>query len=483
MLNALRSLYSSVKSCIRLNGVNSDWFNVKTGLRQGCSLSPILFNLFINDLVNNVKLLNVGIDIGEDEKLCILLYADDIVLVAESETDLQLLLDVLSVWSETNNMSVNATKSQVIHFRTKSEPRSNIAFCCGPHTLAVVDKYVYLGLTLTEHLDYGITAKFVAQSAGRALGLLIARCNKLGGMPFDVFSKLYDSLVWPVIAYGASIWGERSYSCVDAIQHRAIRFFLGVGRYTPTGAVSGDMGWTPPLARQWISIDNFIVRMSKMDNNRLNKRIFVYLDKIGNYRCRNWNFRVKTLLRKMNCSEFIVNNETTINKRELNTKVTDYIMNDFKNNWLQNVNRINGINGRGGNKLRKYKLIKQDYGIETYCKLIMSRSHRAAFAKFRAGVAPLRIETGRYENLPVAARTCPFCVSLVEDEIHTLFFCPMYNDLRNLLFEKAVHLNVDFGNMTEEEKFILLFTNDDIIRDCAKTCFLILQRRQTFLCK
>ena len=52
-----------------------------------------------------------------------------------------------------------------------------------------------------------MTAKLVAQSAGRALGLLIAKFKSLGGMPFDVYSKLYDSLVWPVIAYGAALWG------------------------------------------------------------------------------------------------------------------------------------------------------------------------------------------------------------------------------------------------------------------------------------
>jgi hypothetical protein len=51
----------------------------------------------------------------------------------------------------------------------------------------------------------------------------------------------------------------------------------------------------------------------------------------------------------------------------------------------------------------------------------MSKLHRAAFAKSRAGVAPLRIETGLYEGLPIDSRLCPFCVNLVEDEFHTLF--------------------------------------------------------------
>ena len=67
----------------------TEWFNVNSGLKQGCVLSPVLFNIFINSLVTDIKALDIGIDI-ESETNCILLYADDIVLIAENENDLQL---------------------------------------------------------------------------------------------------------------------------------------------------------------------------------------------------------------------------------------------------------------------------------------------------------------------------------------------------------------------------------------------------------
>lgn len=75
----------------------TDWFSVTSGLKQGCVLSPVLFNIFINDLIDEVEALNVGIKVDE-EFICMLLNADDIVLIAESEKDLQLLLDVLKSW-------------------------------------------------------------------------------------------------------------------------------------------------------------------------------------------------------------------------------------------------------------------------------------------------------------------------------------------------------------------------------------------------
>ncbi len=61
-----------------------------------------------------------------------------------------------------------------------------------------------------EHLDKNMMAKSVAKSANRALGLLIAKCKDLGGMPHEVFTKLYDSLVAPVIEYAAAIWAIKN---------------------------------------------------------------------------------------------------------------------------------------------------------------------------------------------------------------------------------------------------------------------------------
>ena len=241
-----------------------------------CSLSPILFNLYINDFTTTIKALDKGIFIGRVEKISILLYADDDVLLAENETGLQLMLDTLNRWCINNQMNINAKKSQIVQCRTPSVSRSTFSFKCGAQVLDPVDKYVYLGLAMNEFLDFNVTAKIVSQSASRALGLLIAKFKALGGMLYDVFTKLYDSLVWPVIAYGAAIWGDRSFTCIDAVQNRATRFFLGVGKYTPTAAVAGYMRWLPCIVRQWKSISILWSRFSVMSDERINKRVFKY---------------------------------------------------------------------------------------------------------------------------------------------------------------------------------------------------------------
>ena len=253
MFQAIKSLYTCVKSCVRLNSYKTDWFDISCGLRQSCMLSQLLFNLFINNLAIFFKSLNLGIKVG-DENVCVMLYSDDIVLLAESETDLQLLLNALYNWCGRNDMIVNLVKSNLAHFRQNSVSKTDFVFTFDDGSISVIDRYTYLGVVLSEHLDYNIMVKCVAQSASRALGLLIAKCKAIDGVPYNVFTKLYDSVVWPVINYSAPLWGFRSYSCIDAVHNRAMRFFFGVGKYTSNNAVSGEMAWKPTSVRQWKSV-------------------------------------------------------------------------------------------------------------------------------------------------------------------------------------------------------------------------------------
>ena len=242
-------------SDVRINGKLTEWFNVGCGLKQGCSLSSILFNFYINDLVIKINSLDIGIEI-DGEKVGILAYADDVVLLAENERELQLLMDELNIWCDNNRLEVNISKSKIIHFRNQSKPISTVEFRCGHKTIETVSQYIYLGLLLTEQLDYAKMAKQVANSASRALGILITKFKTAGGLPFSTFTKLYNSTVLSVINYGASIWGCRRFSCVKAVQNHALRFFLGVGSYAPNAAVNGDSGWDSIYLTQWRCVMN-----------------------------------------------------------------------------------------------------------------------------------------------------------------------------------------------------------------------------------
>ena len=133
------------------------------------------------------------------QNISILLYTDATVLIAENENDLQLLLHIINTRCKYKALNVNFEKTKIVHFRNPSVPPTNEIFVMGEKPLGVVSKYQYLGLLLTEFLDYNEMAKAVARSAGRALSLLIVKSRAHGGFHFDTYTKPYDSLVWSVI--------------------------------------------------------------------------------------------------------------------------------------------------------------------------------------------------------------------------------------------------------------------------------------------
>ena len=230
-------------------------------------MSPLLFNIFINNLVDSIKSLNIGVDI-DGEKTGILLYADDLVLLAETEHELQLMLDTLCLWCGNNKIKVNQEKSKIVHFRTPSVQKSSFNFKRGSNILEVISQYNYLGLTLTEFLDYDIMAANVAKSSSRALGLVIHKSKLNGGFPYECFTKLYDTLVWPIVEYGSCIWGTRKRTCIEAVQNRACWYYMAVGKYTPNLAVQGDMGWTPTSVKNLEICGEVLVQIQRYERQQ-----------------------------------------------------------------------------------------------------------------------------------------------------------------------------------------------------------------------
>ncbi len=194
------------------------------------------------------------------------------------------------------------------------------------------------------------------------------------------------------------------------------------------------MGWEPIYIRQWVCISRLLVKISCTNSSRLNKRISLRASAKASSRCKNWYFVVSKRYTDLHVYTDI-NIERPISHILVGT-MREAALSEFKLNWYRNINNETGPTGRGGNKLRTYCLLKDKFEVEQYCRMILPLRHRSAFAKFRCGVAPLRIETGRYENKPLDQRTCYFC-NTVENEIHVIFHCNMYDDLRRDWFSKA----------------------------------------------
>ncbi|KAK6181789.1 hypothetical protein SNE40_009574 [Patella caerulea] len=330
---------------------------------------------------------------------------------------------------------------------------------------------------LTEHLDYTCMAKHVAKSAARALGLLIAKAKCMGGLPYDSFTKLYNNLIYPIISYGAAIWGDREFSCVTAVQNRACRYFLGVGRYTPNAAVNGDMGWVPIHVRQWDSVIRHYGRLCNLTDSRLTKIVFNWSNLKSNI-TKNWNFRVRNHLKKLDIN---IDMNSYVNTRKLVCDVFESNSYVYLEKWFNDITHVSAKVGQGHNKLRTYRLFKSLYGPEKYVTDNLVSSHRSALAKFRCGVAPLRLETGRYEGIPFENRLCFYCNDKVENEEHCLLECELYINFRNVLLSYIQVVCPNFASFNNSDKMSFILSSDEVVKLSAKTCHDILKRRRQTL--
>jgi hypothetical protein len=447
MWRVVKNLYREVGSCVRLGEEKTDWFSLEVGLRQGCILSPILFSVFIDGLADEVKRVG-GAKYGEI-LLSLLLFADDIVLVAESEEMLQKMLDVVYQYSRKYRFLFNQGKSNVMIFGRRSGREK---FYLGKSELEIVNEYKYLGLIINKNFSWKSHLKKILDK-GRKRTNALCGMGARDGVSVKALLRGWEMLVRPVLEYGAEIWGEKSWREGEVLQMEMGRKVLGVSKMTTKEVIQGELGLGNLSSRRIILRLRFWAKIVNMKEDRLIKKVYrqrreAFLEGEKKDK-KNWCYWTWKFLKELHL-EHLWESEKFELGRNFNNLVKKLVRRKDEDNWRDRM--------KTKRKLRLYRRLKDRLVLEKYV-VELDRSKRRQLTMLRGGTNYLRIERGRWVGEREHERVCNVCLcEEVEDERHFLLACPMYVRERVRMFERIKsECELEYiENMDEEWQLNLL---------------------------
>ena len=463
----ITDLYSEDKICIKLDDKISSTIKTKMGVRQGCVLSPLLFNIFMADLPQSLNQ-EAHVKLTEGSTLNCIMWADDLLLLSETEKGLGNLIKDLKLYSDQNKLMINTKKTKCMIFN-KTGRLIHRNFYLGETKLENVRNYKYLGLVVTPS---GEIKSALDDLRARALKAYMAFKTNLGTLFNDYIDdtiSIFDSMIKPILLYGSDFWGCIKCPKNNPIENLHMQFcrqILGVQKNTTTYGVLLELGRTPLMheARK-MSIKNWErIKLEKANQLIIKSHQNSCIEEL------NWTTTIRNTLAEHGLSFYYTN--TNIKNKHLGfqRRAKDI----FHQEAFSTIKE-------GSSKLRTYSLIKQSIGKEHYLSTIRNPKTRRTLSKFRLSNHKLRIESGRVEGLKCEERICQICSSDVEDETHFLVKCELYKDQREKIFALCVNLKPQFPFYSDKEKFIFMMTSHVLTDTISKFIDTAMSDRETFL--
>jgi hypothetical protein len=305
---------------------------------------------------------------------------------------------------------------------------------------------------------------------------------KLTEQNYNIQTLIYvfDHTIAPILLYGSEVWGidfaklgkdklntdfyfekHLDDSILTQLEMKFYKRLLHVKRHTSNLAVRGELGRHPITLKavsQSIKYFNHILQRpeTKLVKQALNES--KNLDLEGK---KTWYTKLRQTLQTFN----IPPNPVTSSKHQQKTldKRTHRMLElGYEKYWCNQINSTLGrAKNKGGNKLRTYCKLKQNFSMEKYIMLIEDTTHRTALAQLRLSSHPLHVETLRGTVTDPNDRVCQMCtLNITEDEFHLVAECPAYKTLRENL-ELKLSKTPNVINLARDNKAIWLLTNED----------------------
>ena len=462
MLKLLDNMYSSASYVIKSDGKFSTPINSSVGVKQGCNLSPLLFNLFINDIheiFGECKPLNI-----QDWKVSSLSFADDLVLLSETENGLKNCLEKLESYCNEWGLKVNPLKTKVLLFNKNfSKKVKNMKFSIDGNPIAVTNSYCYLGVEMSNTGSFVKATDILYKKALKSLFSIYSTLNvRSDEQNIRLFLKLFDSLVKPVLLYGCDIWGSAATNPKNSIDKFVNKFYktlLGVPSNTSTAGLHAELGRFPIKVNIQQILVKYWFRIITLPKDRLASHCYWSLLDINPINDQ-WFNTIKSIINS--CGQyFIWNSQKTLSALDYRSLLRheNYLCRTLQDISLQEISeKINGET-----KLSLFKNCKSTNTISGYLNVLSGRARRSSLSRLRLGTLDLEIEKGRSRSIPRSERHCRICsLSEVENEEHFILFCPALSKCRDNFINRIASIKRNFASMSAENRVKFLFFNESL---------------------
>ena len=225
LIHTIQSLYNKASSAVYLNGEVGEWFRTTVGVRQGCLLSPTVFNVFLEKIMADALEHHQGtVSIG-GRTITNLRFADDIDGLAGSEQELSNLVECLDKSAAAYGMEISAAKTKLM---TNNERGIQADITANGEKLETVQNFKYLGAIVS---DEGSRPEILARIAMTTAAL--AKLQPIWrDKSISLISKikLMRSLVHSVFLYACETWTLTADLAkrIQAMEMRCLRRLLGI---------------------------------------------------------------------------------------------------------------------------------------------------------------------------------------------------------------------------------------------------------------
>jgi exonuclease III len=477
----VKAMYANNYSAILSDGSPSRWFKIWQGVRQGDSASPSLFKLFVNDLAVELKAQGLGVSIGV-ERLQALLFADDIVLLAENLEDLQKMIDVVARYSVKWRFRENLGKCGVMEvFAKKPRPlkftflgmestiRNSIPCSFLGQKVAWVAEYQYLGVYFHEDLNWNRHVEYLLGKVKKRVAKYM-RVFRSRDQPVELRLVAWEVIVLPMLLYGSEVWfcSNSNYrSKLETIQNEVARAILHCSSKASTIGVNAVLGLAPLWLRRAKRMLSWRGRLAFMPGEALAARV----EKISwgqvagrkGPKPRSYTKEVNVWLKELGLQDEYVRVLDGIGQ-DKGPKFDDWMcsVKGAMQSWLEEKFETTAC--QRSSQLQLLRRCQTTHGLEDWLKGPL-KGIKLVHLRFCLGSHALRGHLARRCEDSEEKRTVSSCVfgckapggddAAVEDVEHFILDCEGYADLR-VSFRSKMPQVIDFGGDRMEETAFFL---------------------------